>query len=97
MPRRFSSLPHAAAVLVGAGDAGVARAQAEPRARAHRRRHLAAAEDLLPLDLHLGERAERLRIAGEEVDVVDGVGADADDVPVRCAVAKLGGQSSAGV
>ena len=70
--RPFSSVP---------GDAGVAGAQAEPRARAHRGRHLAAAENLLPLDFHLGERAEGLRIAGQEVNVVDGVGADADDVP----------------
>ena len=56
------------------------------RAGAHRRRRLAAAEHAALLDLHLRERAERLRIAGQQVHEVHGVGADADDVPAPRAV-----------
>ena len=52
-----------------AGDAG------------QRRRHLAAARDELAADPLLGVRTARLRRRRQQVDEVDGVGADADDIP----------------
>src|SRR5439155_15261105 len=73
--------PYAAAILVGPRDARVLRAQAEPRARAHGGRRLAAAEDLLLRDPHLREGAKGLRIAGQQVDEVDGIRPETDDVP----------------
>ncbi len=79
-------LAHTPSVLVGAGHADVFCAQPEARAGAHRRGHLPAAEDLLAIDFHLGERAEGLRISGKEVDKIDGIGSDADDIPHRAGV-----------
>ena len=73
---------HAAPVVVGAGHADILRAEAETRTGAHGRRHLAAAEDELPLDLRLGKRSGRLRIAWQEVHEIDGIRADAHDIPL---------------
>src|SRR4029434_5428272 len=66
---------------VGPRHADVLAAKAEAGARAHRGSHLPAAQDAPIANLHLRKGAERLRIAGQQVDEVHRVGADADDVP----------------
>src|SRR4030095_12673523 len=73
----------AAAVVVGAGRADVLRAQPHRRASAQRRRHLPAARERVAADPHLGVRAVTLRIGGELIDVIDGIGTDADHVEHR--------------
>ena len=82
LPRR-QLLADAAAVVVAAGDADVLRRQTEAGAGGQSGRHLpAAAHDLLA-DAHLGELAVGLRRRRQQRDEVDGVGADANDVPAR--------------
>ena len=73
-------LAHPTAVRVIADRAEKASAEAERRARGEHRRDLAAAGDEVRVDAQLGFRRGPSRGAGEKVDVVDGAGAEADNV-----------------
>ena len=75
---------HAPAVLVVADGADVEGPQAEPRARRHRRRRLAAAGHQVPAHPHLRVPALRLRERRDDVHEVHRVGAETDDVPAGC-------------
>src|SRR5262249_7936445 len=69
------------AVLVAAGNADVFAPQTEARAGGNRRRGLSAAQHMSIRDPHLPERSPRLRSARQHVHEVNGVFADAYDIP----------------
>jgi hypothetical protein len=73
-----------AGVVVGTEGADVLGAETEGRAGRQGGRHLTAAANRVARHPHLGVGAFRLGIGGEPVDVVDRVGADADDVDAGC-------------